>query len=291
MSDQDWLADRFELHRYHLRAVAMRMLGSPSEAEDAVQEAWLRLTRVDAAKVDNLGGWLTTVVGRVCLDMLRTRSTRREQPLEPVELAVDDSHAEDPEHEALVADSVGMALMVVLDTLTPGQRLAFVLHDLFAIPHEDIAAILDRSPAATKMLASRARQRVQSATLPDADMVRQYELVEAFLQAARHGDFTALLAVLDPEVTLRADAAASPRGAPTNVRGARNVAKGALAFSEQAWTATTAYVDGGIGIMAEAGGQVRTVLSLGFKEGKIAQIEVIADQTQLTQLDLRPINR
>jgi RNA polymerase sigma factor (sigma-70 family) len=293
VSDQDWLASRFEVHRGHLRAVALRMLGSPSEAEDAVQEAWLRLTRADAGKVDNLGGWLTTVVSRVCLDMLRTRTSRREQPLQPetAEFPGGDANREDPEQEALVADSVGPALMVVLDTLTPPQRVAFVLHDLFAIPYEDIATVLGRSPAATRMLASRARKRVQAESPPDADIIRQHDLVQAFLLASRRGDFTALLEVLDPDVTLRADAAASPAGTPTHTRGAHNVAKGALAFSRLARTARTALVDGCIGIVSVSGGRVRTVLTFALDNDRIAEIDVIADRTQLAHLDVRLINQ
>lgn len=291
MSDQDWLASQFEAHRRHLQAIAVRMLGSPHEAEDAVQEAWLRLTRVDASQVDNLRGWLTTVVGRVCLDMMRIRF-RRERPLQSqtIELSADDDTV-DPEQEALVADSVGLALMVVLDTLTPAQRVAFVLHDLFAIPYEDIAEILDRSPTATKMLASRARRRVQSERIPATDLARQHELVEAFLLASRSGDLTVLLAVLDPDVTLRADSDASPTGVPTHVRGARNVAKGAFAFSQHARTATTALVDGRVGIAALSGGHVHTVLTLAFKDDKISDIDVIANQTQLAQLDVSPITQ
>lgn len=292
VSDQDWLASQFEAHRRHLQAIAVRMLGSPHEAEDAVQEAWLRLTRVDASQVDNLRGWLTTVVGRVCLDMLRIRSSRRERSLQSqtIELSAD-GDTMDPEQEALVADSVGLALIVVLDTLTPAQRVAFVLHDLFAIPYEDIAEILDRSPTATKMLASRARRRVQSERIPETDLARQHKLVEAFLLASRSGDLTALLAVLDPDVTLRADSAASPTNAPTRIRGARRVAKGALAFSQQARTATTALVDGRIGIAALSGGHVLTVLTLAFKDGKITDIDVIANQAQLGQLDVSPITQ
>ena len=217
MDEHDWLAERFEENRTHLRAVAYRMLGSLSEADDAVQESWLRLSRSDTSGVENLGGWLTTVVARVCLDMLRSRKSRREEPLdvhvpEPI---VSREAGTDPEHEALLADSVGLALLVVLETLAPAERLAFVLHDMFAVPFDEIAPIVGRSPAAARQLASRARRRVQGCgrALPDADLTRQREVVDAFLAAARGGDFDALLAVLDPDVVLRADRAAVPAGA------------------------------------------------------------------------------
>ncbi|GEM_PF-460825 len=228
MNEHVWLAQRFEEHRTHLRAVAYRMLGSISEADDAVQEAWLRLGRSDTGGVDNLGGWLTTVVARVCLDMLRSRSSRGEEPLgvrfsDPI---ASRQGGTDPEHEALLADSVGLALLVVLETLTPAERLAFVLHDTFAVPFDEIAPIVGRSPTAARQLASRARRRVQGADIvPDADLARQREVVDAFLAAARGGDFDALLAVLDPEVVLRADRGAVPAGASREVRGAPAVAR------------------------------------------------------------------
>src|ERR671916_14390 len=221
----EWLAQRFEEHRAHLRAVAYRMLGSPSEAEDAVQEAWLRLSRSDTSGVENLGGWLTTIVGRVCLDMLRSRRSRREGPLgvhlpEPI---VSRADGIDPEHEALLADSVGLALLVVLETLSPAERLAFVLHDMFAVPFDEIAPIVGRSSTATRQLASRARRRVQGETaIPDADLDTQREVVDAFLAAAREGDFEALLEVLDPDVVVRDDRGAVPIGASSVVRGAAN---------------------------------------------------------------------
>src|SRR5438067_1495687 len=227
MDEHDWLAERFEEHRPHLRAVAYRLLGSLSEAEDAVQDAWLRLSRSDTSGVENLGGWLTTVVGRVCLNMLQARTSRREEPLgahgsEPI---VSREDGTDPEHEALLADAVGPALLVVLDTLAPAERVAFVLHDVFAVPFEEIAAIVGRSPAAARQLASRARRRVRgAATAPDADLTRQREVVDAFLAASRAGDFDALLAVLDPDVVLRADRAAVQAGAAREVRGAAAVA-------------------------------------------------------------------
>src|SRR5256885_11451483 len=215
MDERDWLVERFEAHRTHLRAVAYRMLGSATEADDAVQESWLRLSRTDTSDVDNLGGWLTTVVARVCLDMLRSRTARREEPLGthlPDGTAGPD-HGLDPEQEALLADSMGPALLVVLETLAPAERLAFVLHDMFAMPFDEIAPIVGRSPDATRQLASRARRRVQGATMSDVDLTRQREVVDAFLAASRGGDFDALLAVLDPDVVVRADSAAVEAGA------------------------------------------------------------------------------
>src|ERR671915_826792 len=228
MGEREWLAERFEEHRTHLRGVAYRMLGSSSEADDAVQEAWLRLSRSDTSAVENLGGWLTTVVARVCLDMLRSRQSRREEPFttdapEPVATG---TRGSSPEYEALMADSVGLALLVVLDRLTPAERLAFVLHDMFAVPFEEIAPIVGRSVEATRQLASRARRRVQrAATAPDADLTRQREVVDAFFNATHAGDFDALLAVLDPDIVLRADRAAVPAGGPTKLRGAAAVAR------------------------------------------------------------------
>src|ERR687888_1692410 len=234
MDENAWLAERFEEHRAHLRAVAYRMLGSLSEADDAVQEAWLRLSRTDADEVENLGGWLTTVVARVSLNMLRSRRSRREEArdVHVPEPIVDRADGTDPEHEALLADSVGLALLVVLDTLNPAERLAFVLHDMFAVPFDEIAPIVDRSPEAARQLASRARRRVRAEnTVPDADLDAQREVVEAFLAAARDGDFDALLEVLDPDMVLRADGGPAPGIASRVVRGAANVARQALAFS------------------------------------------------------------
>src|SRR5215204_1127503 len=232
MDEHDWLAERFEEHRGRLRAVAYRMLGSLSEADDAVQEAWLRLSRSETGEVSNLGAWLTTVVARVSLNMLRSRKARHEEPLgvhvpDPI---VDRADGSDPEHEALLADSVGLALLVVLEMLTPAERLAFVLHDMFAVPFDEIAPIVDRSPQATRQLASRARRRVQGAPVPDVDLDRQRELVDAFLAAARGADFDALVAVLDQDVVLRIDRGARPRGASREVRGALAVAKRGVAF-------------------------------------------------------------
>src|SRR4051794_4823601 len=245
MSEHDWLAERFEEHRRHLRAVAYRMLGSVSEADDAVQEAWLRLSRSDSREIENLGGWLTTVVGRVCLNVLRTRRTRREQPLdvhvpEPI---VSREGGLDPEYEALLADSVGLALLVVLETLSPAERLAFVLHDMFAVPFEEIAPMVDRTPAATRKLASRARTRVRGATpMPDPDVARQREVVAAFLSAARKGDFDALVAVLDPDVVLRADGG-DHAGLSQRMQGAETVAGQALLWSHVDLTMRRALVN------------------------------------------------
>src|SRR5215212_3269314 len=253
MDERDELADGFEAHRSHLRAVAYRMLGSVNDADDAVQEAWLRLNRSDTSAVENLSGWLTTVVARVSLDMLRCRTARREQPAgthlpQPIVTREDDV---DPEQEALCADSVSLALLVVLETLNPAERLAFVLHDMFDVTFEEIAPIVGRSPAAARQLASRARRRVHgAATVPDADLARQREVVTAFLAAARDGDFEALLTVLDPDVVVRADRAAVPPGGPMEVHGAQAVAKQALTFSRRARLAQPALVNGTVGIVA-----------------------------------------
>ena len=240
MTDErhDSLTQQFEANRTHLRAVAYRMLGSVSEADDAVQEAWLRLNRTETSSVENLGGWLTTVVARVCLDMLRSRKSRREEALEGPrvpEPIVGPADGVDPEHEALLADSVGLALLVVLETLDPAERLAFVLHDMFAMPFDEIAPIVDRSPAAARQLASRARRRVRGAApAPDPDLERQREVVDAFLAASREGDFDALLAVLDPDVVLRADGGAVRADLSKEVRGAQEVAEQALMFRRMA---------------------------------------------------------
>lgn len=288
MDDADFLADRFEAHRVHLRAVAYRMLGSLTEADDAVQEAWLRLSRTDPGGVQNLGGWLTTVVGRVCLDMLRSRTARREDPLEtrmpdPVIAPAD---ATDPEHAALVADSVGLALLVVLESLAPAERLAFVLHDMFALPFEEIAPIVGRSPAAARQLASRARRRVRdTAPVPDPDPARQRQVVEAFLAAARSGEFDALVAVLDPDVVLRADAGAGL----TEIRGAETVARGALTFHRLATTASIrhALVNGTAGFVTTMNGAPVSVLSFTTANGRVTAIDVLADPDRLRRLDLR----
>jgi RNA polymerase sigma factor (sigma-70 family) len=288
MDDQDRLAERFEAHRSHLRGVAYRMLGSLSDADDAVQEAWLRLSRSDTAGVENLAGWLTRVVARVCLDMLRSRRSRREEPLglqgsEPI---VRDTDGSDPEHEALLADSVGLALLVVLDRLAPAERVAFVLHDLFAVPFDEVAPIVERTPTAAKKLASRARHRVQgTATIPDTDLTRHRHLVDVFVAAARGGDLKALLAVLDPDVVRRADRAALPAG-PAELRGAQAVAKETRVFSRPARSARPALVNGTVGIVVAPRGKLRLALGLTIKDDKIAEIDVIADPSRLQQLDL-----
>jgi RNA polymerase sigma factor (sigma-70 family) len=283
MDERDWLAGQFEAHRSHLRAVAYRMLGSSSEADDAVQEAWLRLGRTDASAVDNLGGWLTTVVARVCLNMLQARTTRREEPVgedlpDPVQ-----PDGDDPEQQALQAEGVGLALLVVLDTLTPAERLAFVLHDLFAVPFEEIAPILDRSPAAARQLASRARRRLQGAPAPDTDLARQRAVVDAFLAASREGDFEALVALLHPEVVLRSDQAAVRTGADAEVRGAAAVA---ATFSGRARTARPALVDGAAGAVWAPGGRPRVVFGFTIADGRIVAIDLLADPDRLDRLEL-----
>ena len=252
MSEQEWLAESFEEHRTRLRAVAYRMLGSLSEADDALQEAWLRLSRTDADAIENLGAWLTTVVGRVCLNMLRSRESRREEPLGPhvPEPIVDSKDGTVPEHEALLADSVGLALLVVLETLSPPERLAFVLHDVFAVPFDEIAPIVDRSPEATRQLASRARRQVRGAPEPDPDRDRQREVVDAFLAAAREGDFDTLVAVLDPDVVLRADSGALRVPASREVHGAKAVARQALGFARLDLDYEPALVNGAAGMVA-----------------------------------------
>ncbi|MFB3922016.1 MAG: sigma-70 family RNA polymerase sigma factor [Terriglobia bacterium] len=288
MTDHEWLAERFEENRSHLRAVAYRMLGSVAEADDAIQDAWLRLSRSDAAEIDNLRGWLTTVVARICLDLLRARTSRREEPLEaqaPDPVASRDEKI-DPEQEALLADSVGLALLVVLDRLTPAERIAFVLHDLFAVPFEEIAPIVGRSPSAARQLASRARRRVQgTATVPDADLSQQREVVDAFLAALRGGDFDGLIAVLDPELVVRADQPGRP-GAPLEVRGARVWAKQALSYSKGATFARMAFVDGAVGAIVAPGGRLFRVLRFAFADGRISRIEVIGKPSTLRRLNL-----
>jgi RNA polymerase sigma-70 factor (ECF subfamily) len=286
MDEHDWLAERFEENRTRLRAVAYRMLGSLSEADDAVQEAWLRLSRSETSDVENLSGWLTTVVARVCLDMLRSRGSRREEPIgahvpEPI---VSREDGIDPEHEALLADSVGPALLVVLETLAPPERIAFVLHDMFAVPFDEIAPIVGRSPASARQLASRARRRVWGAgTVPDADLTRQREVVDAFLAASRGGDFDALLAVLDPDVVLRADRAAVQMGASRDVRGAAAVAD---TFSGRARAAQPALVNGAVGLVWATGGRPRIVFGFTITRGKIVEIDLVADPDRLRQLDM-----
>jgi len=280
MGEHEVLADRFEANRAHLRAVAYRMLGSLSEADDAVQEAWLRLSRSGDAGVENLNAWLTTVIARVCLDMLRSRKSRREEPL--------GAHLTDPianpEHEAMLADSVGLALLVVLETLAPAERLAFVLHDMFAMPFDEIAPIVKRSPAAARQLASRARRRVQGASAaPDPDHTRRRKVVDAFLAAARGGDFDALLALLDPDVVLRADPAAVRMGSAAAVLGAADVA---ATFSGRARTAQPALVNGAAGAVWAPGGRPRVVFVFTIEGEKIVQIEMLADPAHLGQIEL-----
>jgi RNA polymerase sigma factor (sigma-70 family) len=292
MDERDWLAERFQAHRPHLRAVAYRLLGSASEADDAVQEAWLRLDRADTSDVDNLRGWLTTLVARVCLDLLRARTSRREEPLgvhlpDPI---VSRQDGIDPEQEALLAEGVGLALLVVLETLTPAERLAFVLHDTFAVPFEEIAPIVGRSPAATRQLASRARRRVQGAApVPDADLARQREVVDAFFAAAREGDFAALVAVLDPDVVVRADAGTVPLGAWRMVRGAAAVAEQVRAtggFSRLAQLARPALVNGAAGVVIAAWGKPFAVVGFTVRHDKIVEIDIFADPARLRRLDL-----
>ena len=293
MDKNEHLAEQFEENRSHLRAVAYRMLGSLSEAEDAVQEGWLRLSRSDTSGVENLTGWLTTVVARVCLDMLRSRKSRREEALDPTQSApqVTDrlagrDAAADPEQEALLADSVGLALLVVLDTLTPAERLAFVLHDMFDLSFDEIAPIVGRSATAARQLASRARRRVRGGATPrDADLMRQREVADAFLAALRRGDFEGLVAVLDPDVVVRADSfVAPPTG--TEIRGARNWARGAVAFSQMAQLVQTALVNGAVGLVSAPRGRLFRVLNLTIAGGKIVEVDVIADPERLRKLDL-----
>jgi RNA polymerase sigma factor (sigma-70 family) len=289
MHEDDWLAERFEEHRTHLRAVAYRMLGSVSEADDAVQEAWLRLSRADTSGVENLGGWLTTVVARVSLNMLRSRKTRREEPMdvhvpEPI---VSRAEGVDPEHEALLADSVGLALLVVLDTLSPAERLAFVLHDMFAVPFEEIAPMVGRSPTAARQLASRARRRVRGgAPVPDADLSRQREVVDAFFAAARDGDFDALVAVLDPDVVLRSDGGVARPTASVEVHGARAVAERALMFARLSPFVRPALVNGAAGVVVTPHGRPFSVMGFTVAGGRIVAIDSLADPERLRELDL-----
>ncbi|MFI0960118.1 RNA polymerase sigma factor SigJ [Streptomyces sp. NPDC021080] len=294
MHDSELLADRFEEHRGRLRAVAYRMLGSLSEADDAVQEAWLRLGRTGSDEIKNLGGWLTTVTGRVCLDMLRSRAARREDPLEPSGTFVPDPVVSpldriDPEQEVLLADSVGLALLVVLETLEPAERLAFVLHDMFAVPFDDIAPVVGRNAAATRQLASRARRRVKGAAPePERDAVRQREVLGAFLAASRSGDFEALVAVLDPDVVLRADAGALVGGVTVSklVRGAEAVARQALAFRRFAASSRLVQVNGEAGVVAIVDGRPQSVMGVTVVDGRIVAMHILADPERLARLDL-----
>ncbi|HSF15181.1 MAG TPA: RNA polymerase sigma factor SigJ [Vicinamibacteria bacterium] len=284
MGEQAVLAERFEENRGRLRAVAYRMLGSLSEADDAVQEAWLRLSRTEADDIQNLTAWLTTVVGRVCLDLLRSRKSRREEPMEVhlPEPIVSPLEGVDPEHQALLADSVGLALFVVLETLSPAERVAFVLHDMFEFPFDDIASIVGRSPTAARQLASRARRRVQRAPVPDSDLDHQREVVEAFLTASRDGDLEALVAVLDPEVELRVDAA---RSASKVVRGASEVARQALAFSQFAPFLRRVLVNGAMGVVAAPQGRVFSLTGFTVRDGKIVAMDILADLERLRRID------
>src|SRR5215207_3179469 len=289
MDEQEWLAERFEEHRTHLRAVAYRMLGSLSEADDAVQEAWLRLNRTDASELENLGGWLTTVVARISLNMLRSRKVRREESLaerlpDPL---VDRSDGIDPEHEALLADSVGLALLVVLETLSPPERLAFVLHDIFAVPFEEIGAILERSPEAARQLASRGRRRIRGAnTTPhDAEAAaQQQEVVEAFLAAARDGDFDALVAVLDPDIVERVDTGS---GTIVEVRGALNVARRAMAASQRdGLVGRPALINGAAGWVSVLDGELYAIAALTVQGGRITTMDILLDPARLARLEL-----
>jgi RNA polymerase sigma factor (sigma-70 family) len=296
MSEHDWLAERFEENRPHLRAVAYRMLGSSTEADDAVQETWLRLSRAGVGGVENLGGWLTTIVARVSLNMLRSRTLRREEPMDPPasgQPVAPAPNGTDPEHEAVLADSVGLALLVVLDTLTPAERLAFVLHDMFAVPFEEIAPIVERSPVATRQLASRARRRVQEAGSGDPDAERQpgeisrrREVVAAFLAASREGDFDALLTMLDPDIVLRADNAAAQMGTDAEAIGARAVAG---IFSGRAKALRPALIDGAPGLVWTLRGETRVVFAFTFTGSTIAAIEQIADPERIARLEVTPL--
>jgi RNA polymerase sigma factor (sigma-70 family) len=283
MNEHELLAERFEAERPHLKAVAYRMLGSLTEADDAVQEAWLRVSRADSGGIENLRGWLTTIVARVCLNNLKARGSRPEEPLGPhvPDPIVSPEAGVDPEHEALLADSVGLALLVVLEALDPAERLAFVLHDMFAVPFDEIAPLVERSPAAARQLASRARRRVQGAAPPpDADLGRQREVVDAFLAASREGDFEALIAVLDPDVVLRVDRAPGP------VRGASAVAKDSLTFSRSAGLATPVLVNGAAGVVFSVQGRPFAVAGFTVRRGRIVAIDVVADPARLDRVDV-----
>jgi RNA polymerase sigma factor (sigma-70 family) len=293
VNTEDWPAAEFQAHRAHLRAVAYRMLGSLTEADDAVQETWLRLTRTGTDGVRNLRAWLTTVVSRVCLDMLRARTARREDPLDVhVPDPVVTPAADDPEQHALLADAVGLALLVVLDTLSPPERLAFVLHDIFAVPFEQIGPLLDRSPAAAKQLASRARRRLRGATAHAAsDPARQREVADAFLAASRGDDFEGLLAVLDPAVVLRADAGTGPLGPSRLVKGAPEVAAQAHRFARLARFARPVLVNGTPGFLIAPDGQPLAVIGLAVREDRITEIDILADPERLSRLDLAGLVR
>jgi RNA polymerase sigma-70 factor (ECF subfamily) len=291
MDEHDWLAERFEDHRTHLQAVAYRMLGSLSEADDALQDAWLRVSRAGTSGVDNLGAWLTTVVARVCLNMLRARRSRREEPLDQgvrmPDPVVSPADGVDPEQRALLAEGVGLALLVVLDTLAPAERLAFVLHDMFGVPFDEIAPIVGRSPTAARQLASRARRRVQGAApVPDPDLARQRVVVDAFFAAARDGDFDALVAVLHPDVVLRSDGGLARPGASVVVRGAASVAARALTFARLSAFVRPAVVNGVAGVVVAPLGRPFSVIAFTVRDGKIVEIDALADPERLGHLDL-----
>ncbi|MFG2987920.1 sigma-70 family RNA polymerase sigma factor [Streptomyces sp. NPDC048257] len=293
MDENSRLTERFEEHRSHLRAVSYRMLGSLAEADDAVQEAWLRLNRSDVGDVENLGGWLTTVVSRVCLNILRSRDSRREDSMDayPTDPAVSREDAVDPEEEAVLADSVGLALLVVLDQLAPAERLAFVLHDLFAVPFDEIAPMIEKSPAATRQLASRARRRIKGAPLvPEADLTRQRLVVDAFLAATRGGNFDALVTLLHPDVVLRADKAVGPTPAPLLIRGAVTVATGAMAAMQRAQATAPALVDGVVGLAMAPLGRLFLVLGFTIEDGLITEIDIVAEPERLGALELAALD-
>lgn len=287
MNEKVWLAERFDEHRDRLRAVAYRMLGSRAEAEDAVQEAWLRLSRSDADEIENLGGWLTTVVGRVALNMLRSRATRREEELSEVHVPdplIDRADAVDPEHQALLADSVGLALLVVLETLTPAERLAFVLHDMFGVPFDEIGPMVDRTPTAARQLASRARRRVQGAApAPDPDLAEQRRVVDAFFAASREGDFDGLVAVLHPDIILRADGGATGSHV---VRGAETVARRALTFARLSPFVRPALINGAAGVVVAPEGRPFSIMGFTVRDGRIVAIDALADPVRMAEIDL-----
>jgi len=288
MDERELLARRFDEHRVHLRRIGYRMLGSAAEADDAVQEAWLRISRADASSVDNLEGWMTTVVGRVCLDMLRARNARHEETLDGIEpeAAIEQRRPRSPDEEVELADSVGLALLVVLETLEPAERVAFVLHDMFDLPFDEIAPIVGRTPVATRQLASRARRRVQGGTTGDLDRTRKREIVEAFVAAAKSGDFAALVAVLDPDVVLRSDAQGIRMGGPAEARGAELVAG---YFNGRAQAAVPGLIDGTIGVLVRPKGRLLLVLEVTFANGKIAALDAVADRDALAAMELEEL--
>jgi RNA polymerase sigma-70 factor, ECF subfamily len=292
MNETDWLARSFEEHRPRLQAVAYRMLGSLAEADDAVQETWVRLSRTDTSDVENLVGWLTTVLSRVCLNMLRSRATRREDPLDDARVPdpiISIDGATDPEQQVLLADSVGLALLVVLETLPPAERMAFVLHDMFGVSFDDIATIVDRSPAAARQLASRARRRVRgTAPTPEQDLERQRRVVDAFFAAARGGDFEALIAVLDPDIVLRADF--GPAAASAVVRGADSVAGRAVMFADPSRTLTPALVNGSAGVVVTVDGRIVSVMAFTIVADRVAAIDALGDPDRLATLNIRGLN-